>query len=109
MANGRIEGILEIAEIIRNKGNHMEINNYKAGLILGSFLGLWHVAWSVLVASNLAEALLNWILWLHMMNVSIHIEAFDLMRSVLLVLVTSFVGFIGGFVLATLWNFIHRQ
>ena len=36
-----------------------ELNKNKAGLILASFLGLWHFAWSVLVATGAAQTLLD--------------------------------------------------
>jgi len=36
-----------------------ELNKNKAGLILASFLGLWHLTWSLLVATGVAQTLLD--------------------------------------------------
>lgn len=83
-------------------------NKHKIGLIFGSFLGLWHVLWSLLVALGLAQPLLDWIFWLHMIDNPMHVQAFSLTRFLLLIVVVSAVGYIGGYVMASLWNYFHK-
>ena len=41
------------------------INKNKLGLVFGSFLGLWHLGWSLLVAFGLAQWLIDWVFRLH--------------------------------------------
>jgi len=86
-----------------------ELNKNRAGLIFGSFLGLWHLAWSLLVAANLAQTLLDWIYTLHFLNNPFRVAAFDFATAALLVSVTAVVGYIFGWVLALLWNAFHRH
>jgi hypothetical protein len=38
-----------------------EFNKNRAGLIFGSFVGLWHFTWSLLVAAGVAQTVLDWI------------------------------------------------
>lgn len=85
-----------------------EINPKKAGMVLGGFLGLWHVAWSALVALGLAQWLLDTVFNLHMMKPVLMVESFDLMTAVGLVAITSFIGYVAGWVLAILWNRAHK-
>jgi hypothetical protein len=86
-----------------------EFNKNKAGLILGSFTGLWHFAWSLLVATGLAQTLLDWIYALHFLNNPFHVAAFSIGTAALLIVVTIAAGYIMGWVLAFLWNVFHKM
>ena len=57
------------------------INKHKAGLVLGSFLGLLHLLWSVLVALGFAQPFLDFIFWLHMIKNPFQVEGFALGRA----------------------------
>ena len=85
-----------------------ELNRNKAGLILGSFLGLWHVAWILLVATGIAQTLLDWISYLHFLNNPFRVAAFSLPTAALLVGITAIIGYIFGWVLAFLWNLFRK-
>jgi hypothetical protein len=37
----------------------MELDKKKVGLIFGSFIGLWHLTWSLLVATGAGQLLLD--------------------------------------------------
>ncbi len=41
------------------------ISKNKLGLVVGSFFGLWHLVWSILVALGLAQQLIDWVFRLH--------------------------------------------
>jgi hypothetical protein len=84
------------------------INQHKVGLMMGSFAGLWHLVWSLLVAIGLAQPLLDFIFNLHMIDNPVHVQSFDIMHALLLIVVTAAVGYVGGYVLATLWNYYHK-
>lgn len=84
------------------------LNTNRTGLALGTFAGLAHLVWSVLIYFGWAQAYLDFIFNLHSLNTPVMVIGFDLMRSVWLIVVTSVVGYIAGFVFATIWNKVHK-
>lgn len=86
-----------------------EINPKKAGMVLGGFLGLWHLAWSALVALGLAQWLLDTVFNLHMVKPVFMVQLFNLGTAVMLVVIASLVGCVAGWVLAMLWNWVHKR
>lgn len=86
-----------------------KLNPNKAGLVIGSFLGLWHFIWSFLVAAGLAQALLDWIYHLHFLNNPFHVADFNISTAILLVVVTSVFGYFLGWLLTFSWNALHGK
>lgn len=84
------------------------MNKNKIGLILGSFMGLFHLVWGLLIAFGFAQLLLDFIYNLHSLNNPFTVMPFDLMRTIGLIVVTSLVGYIFGYVFAMLWNKFHQ-
>ena len=80
------------------------MNNKKTGLVLGSFMAVVHLIWSVLVALSVAQALINFIYSLHMLAKPPQVEAFSLGKAAGLVVVTFIVGYVFGNIFAWLWN-----
>jgi hypothetical protein len=74
------------------------------GLAFGAFLGLWHAFWSLLVLVGVAQWMIDLIFRLHMIAPPYHITGFRLLTAASLVLVTSGIGYIGGAILALIWN-----
>ncbi len=85
-----------------------KISSNKAGLALGLFLGLMHAGWASLVACGWAQPLINFIFRLHFIDTPFSLLDFDLGTAVLLVIVTSLVGYVVGNLLAFIWNYLHR-
>ena len=82
----------------------MRTNPFKVGLVFGIFLGLFHMGWAVLVATGIAQKLMNFVFWIHFIAPPYHVEPFAISRGGILVGVTFAVGLIGGFIGALIWN-----
>lgn len=80
----------------------------KVALVLGSFTGLIHLVWGVLIALGFAQPLMDFIYRMHSLNNPFTFTSFSLMRSVSLVIITFLVGYVWGYIFATLWNKVHR-
>ena len=74
------------------------------GLVFGSFLAIWHVLWSVLVAVGAAQAVIDFVFRLHMITPPYRIAEFHLSTATGLVLVTAGIGYILGWAVGFIWN-----
>lgn len=83
------------------------LSKHKAGLALGSILGLWHLIWSLLVGVGLAQVLIDWIFRLHFIQPPYTIAPFSLGLAIALIAVTSALGYVFGWLLAAIWNSLH--
>ncbi|HET9159187.1 MAG TPA: hypothetical protein VFN88_01120 [Caulobacteraceae bacterium] len=80
------------------------INPAKAGLAFGSVLGLFHLVWAILVATGVAQPVLDFILGLHFIELTLKIAPFNVGTAAALVVITAASGFVLGAVLAVAWN-----
>jgi hypothetical protein len=87
-------------------GTHISVG--KAGLVLGAIAGGWHLCW-ILVALGWAQAVINFIFWMHFIKPIYVIEPFELSRAGVLLLVTSAFGFAIGAAFALVWNAVHKS
>lgn len=85
-----------------------KINAMKLGLAFGAVLGLWHLGWAVLVAAGWAQAVIDFVLWVHFIKPVLQVGAFVPTTAIILIVVTSAVGFVIGVVLGAVWNWLHR-
>ncbi len=81
----------------------------KAGLTLGALFGLWHLLWSLLVAVGLAQTLLDWVYSLHFLNNPFSVSGFSLTTAVILIVVTTIVGYALGWAFAYLWEMAKKR
>jgi len=65
----------------------------KAGLVLGSVIGVWHLCWSALVAAGVAQVVIDFIFWIYFIKPVYVIEPFEIDRAAMLVVVTAGLGF----------------
>jgi hypothetical protein len=86
----------------------VQANPLKVGLVFGIFLGTWHTGWAVLVATGIAQKIMDFLFWVHFITPPYHVEAFTLSRAAILVGVTFAVGLASGFIGAIIWNIFHR-
>lgn len=83
------------------------ISKHKLGIVFGSLLGLWHLIWAVLVATGLAQWLMDWVFRLHFIQPPYTLTAFKLSYAIGLIVITSTLGYIFGWGGGALWNWIH--
>lgn len=80
----------------------------KAGIAVGTFIGLWHLAWASLVAAGWAGPLLDFVLRLHFIHLQYELAPFAIGTAAALVALTSCVGALFGIVFAVIWNWLAR-
>ena len=81
----------------------------KLGLVFGGFSGLAHLVWSGLVILGLAQPLINFIFKLHMIEPAYQVLPFSLKKAAALVVLTSFVGYLAGWLIGAIWNKVHQS
>jgi thiamine transporter ThiT len=80
------------------------IHPLKTGLATGAMLGLLHLVWASLVAAGWGQAVLDFILRLHMLHFEYTVGPFALATAAALVGLTASIGFAMGLVFALIWN-----
>jgi len=87
----------------------MKISPFRTGAAVGLFAGLWHLAWSSLVAAGWAQSVIGFFLWIHFLDVPVRLQPFDATIAATLVLVTGALGFAAGWLRAVIWNGLQRD
>lgn len=82
-------------------------NNHNVALVFGLLLGGLHLVWSLLVLSGFAQVLSDFVFWAHMIHLDFVIGPFDLVAAVTLVLMTTVMGYLLGYIGAWVWNRMH--
>jgi len=85
-----------------------KLDTNKVALVFGLLLGGGHLIWSLLVFIGLAQILLDFVFWMHMISMPVKITGFTLTQSLILVMVTFAVGYTGGWIFAWVWNQMHK-
>ncbi len=85
------------------------VDKSKVGFAFGAFFGLFHAVWAILVWIGWAQPLINWIFGLHFIQPPYTIGEFYPGTAIFLVVVTTVVGYILGWVLAACWNWFHKN
>ena len=85
------------------------INPVRSGLAVGAVVGLWHLTWSLLVAFGWAQRVIDFVFWMHFIKPVYVVEAFDPATAMVLIAITSTVGYIIGAVFGLIWNSVHRR
>jgi len=80
------------------------INPNKAGLALAVLIGGWHAVWSLLVAFGWAQAVIDFILWMHFIRPIYAIAPFNPGTAAVLIGVTAAIGYLLGAVFSLVWN-----
>ena len=84
------------------------VNVNKAGLVVAVLMGSWHGIWALLVFAGQAQAVLDFIFQLHFIQPAYVVQSFVATSALMLVALTSALGYVAGAVLAWLWNCLHK-
>lgn len=84
------------------------VNKNKLGLVIGSFLGLWHLVWAALVARGVGQWVLDWVFKLHYIHPPYTVTAFRWDFALGLILTTSLLGYLSGWMVAAIWNWVQE-
>lgn len=87
----------------------MSINKNKLGLTIGIFAAIVHAVWVILVGIGIAETYLNWIFPMHFIVNVFHVVNFNFLTAVLLVIIAFISGYIWGWILGALWNWLNKS
>ncbi len=82
----------------------MKIDKNKTGLTFAFLLGFIHLFWSILVALGIAQAVLDFVFDLHMLDMPIIVMPFSLLNAVALIIITFVIGYVFGWLMAFFWN-----
>jgi len=82
----------------------MAINKNKTGLTFGFLISFMHLVWSILVALGLAQAMLDFVLGLHMLSIPVIVASFSWGKALGLIVITFIVGYVFGWLMAFFWN-----
>ena len=69
---------------------------HRLGLIFGGIFSGIHLIWSILVLLNLAQSLMDFVLWAHMIHLPMKIGPFCWINSLVLILYTFSTGYLLG-------------
>lgn len=86
----------------------MTINKNKLGLTVGLFAAILHAVWAILVGAGVAQTYLNWIFPMHFIGNIFEVVNFSLLTAVLLVILAFVGGYICGWILGALWNWVDK-
>lgn len=86
----------------------MKLKESSTALVVGMFVAVMHIIWSLLVFLGLARVYLTWILGLHFLNNPYAVQQFNITKAVTLVGFTFIVGYLLGWIFAIIWNKLHK-
>ena len=79
------------------------------GLTLGIVSALFHAVWVLLVGLGVGQTLIDIILPLHFIDVIVGIGNFNILSALWLVVLAFVGGFIVGWLIGEVWNFVVKK
>ena len=86
----------------------MKLKVMPTALTFGLFLGLVHAVWMFLVYLGVAQNLMAWVFGIHLLSIPVKVLPFNFSTAITLVVFTFVVGYLMGWVFASVWNKVHK-
>lgn len=86
-----------------------QLSTHGTGMTLGSFAALVHLVWLIFIGFGWAKGFADWLLSLHMLNLTVKMAAFSWGTAIMLLIVTFIIGYLFGWVFAGIWNYFHHK
>lgn len=87
----------------------MKAKENKVGLVFAILMGGAHALWSLFVFLGWGHAIINFVLWAHGVSVPLVVMPFNFTRALVLVILTSALGYILGYIVAIVWNKVEHM
>ncbi|MDB5194846.1 MAG: hypothetical protein JWO84_30 [Parcubacteria group bacterium] len=87
----------------------MHLNPKKTGLTLGLLFAAVHVIWSLIVAFGWGQAVIDFVMWAHMVHATHIVGPFDLAASLTVITLSFLIGFVVGAVFSKIWNQLNKS
>jgi len=84
------------------------LHPHTTGLALGGIFAVLHFLWALCVAFGFAQLCLNWVFRLHFIVPTLQIAPFSLKLAAGLIVLTFVVGYVVGWLFATIWNWVQK-
>lgn len=85
------------------------INPIDAGLIGTLSILFIYLVWIILVFTNLAKPAMDYLFWIHFIKPIFEIESFNIYTSINLLLIVACIGFVVGYFIASVFNFLSSN
>ncbi len=76
-------------------------------MVLGVFVALMHLVWMLMIYLGFGQWYLDWIFGLHLLSNPFVVMPFNFGAALTLIIFTFVVGYVMGWVFATIWNKLH--
>ncbi|MBA3859481.1 MAG: hypothetical protein C0507_21465 [Cyanobacteria bacterium PR.3.49] len=80
------------------------LNGMRTGITVAAVTAVWHAGWLVLVATNTAQHVSDALFRLHFIEPPYLVSPFHLDIALTLLVISSFGGFLIGYLFALIWN-----
>lgn len=87
----------------------MKLNIGSTALMFGTFAAVVHIVWSLLVFLGFAKSYLDWMLGLHFLNNPFRVAPFNTITALILIATTFVLGYLVGWLFASVWNYLHKS
>lgn len=88
---------------------NLKLNPHKVGLTVATMFVIVHTIWGVGIALGFAQTLLPWMMSLHFINMPHSFVDFNLTNLLTLLVVVAVRGYVGGYILASVWNYWNKK
>ena len=89
--------------------NGRSISPHRLAVVLAGVAACWHLAWSLLVLLGWAQAFINFVFWLHFITPPYQVGEFAPWRALVLIIVTTVLGYALGGLIGVIWNRVHAS